>query len=349
MYAKKINTPLLSISTLMHLLVDGLCVCCLYLTALSANMPMDIIMAVFVSYNITAFLTQPFTGWCIDQAGNSHWPLIIAVALLAMGVADVYCISSMEAWQNSITAVFSVAIIIGIGNSIFHVWGGKQVVLKNGNDPRALGVFVATGAFGLAIAYSFFSWTLMLSILLTLCVATMAYIFIDAKKGSNEPIETVKAEAVETKGWSISMAVAAWIVIAIAVFVMLRSFVGEWFSSSVDKASLGNAFTDSPSNSKIIAVLLIGALTTAGKMAGGWMMKYAGLTPAFCIMIIGTLLCLVFKGQGNIFCLTGMFLINCTMPVTLFLANHILKGKEALAFGILAAALMPGYLLSQVI
>ena len=34
------------------------------------------------------------------------------------------------------------------------------------------------------------------------------------------------------------------------------------------------------------------------------------------------------------------------MPVTLYWANTLLRGKEGLAFGLLAAALVPGYLLS---
>jgi hypothetical protein len=38
--------------------------------------------------------------------------------------------------------------------------------------------------------------------------------------------------------------------------------------------------------------------------------------------------------------------MNCTMPVTLFLANDVLPGREGLAFGLLAAALIPGYLLA---
>jgi len=44
--------------------------------------------------------------------------------------------------------------------------------------------------------------------------------------------------------------------------------------------------------------------------------------------------------------LAGVFAINLTMPVTLYLANVVLKGKEGLAFGLLAAALIPGYLLA---
>jgi len=40
-----------------------------------------------------------------------------------------------------------------------------------------------------------------------------------------------------------------------------------------------------------------------------------------------------------------LFAANCTMPVTLYLTNVVLPKQEGLAFGLLAAALIPGYLL----
>jgi hypothetical protein len=36
------------------------------------------------------------------------------------------------------------------------------------------------------------------------------------------------------------------------------------------------------------------------------------------------------------------------MPVTLYLANVVLPKREGLAFGLLAAALIPGYLLAYI-
>jgi hypothetical protein len=44
--------------------------------------------------------------------------------------------------------------------------------------------------------------------------------------------------------------------------------------------------------------------------------------------------------------LVGLFAVNTTMPVTLYLANVVLPKREGLAFGLLAAALIPGYLLA---
>jgi hypothetical protein len=43
----------------------------------------------------------------------------------------------------------------------------------------------------------------------------------------------------------------------------------------------------------------------------------------------------------------GIFAINCTMPMTLCLANMLLPNREGLAFGLLAAVLIPGYLLAK--
>lgn len=332
MQTGKINIPLLTISSAMHLMVDATCVCCLYLMAVTFSVPF--LAAVFVTYNITAFLTQPITGMYIDKVGNSHWPLITAVALLCLGAALVYFVNGSPELQQSPVAVFAVAIIIGIGNSLFHVWGGKQTILKDGNDPRALGVFVSTGAFGLALAYVFFSWKMMIILLFAMSAATMAYLAIDKqKKEYGQDTHAASTDAKDTLSMTTALIVLS--IIGIALFVFIRSFVGEWFSGSIIK------------NNKLI--LIIGFTAMAGKMAGGWLMKHGGMIPSVCVMIAGTLLCLAFKGSGNAVCLAGLFMINCTMPVTLYLANYVLKGREALAFGILAAALMPGYILSQII
>ncbi|MDE7162075.1 MAG: hypothetical protein K2N65_04870, partial [Anaeroplasmataceae bacterium] len=43
----------------------------------------------------------------------------------------------------------------------------------------------------------------------------------------------------------------------------------------------------------------------------------------------------------------GICFFNFSMPITLYYANCLLKKKEGLAFGLLAAVLMPGYLLGM--
>ena len=64
------------------------------------------------------------------------------------------------------TAFLAIAVIIGAGNSLFHVWGGKRTAVESGNDIRSLGIFVSTGSLGLTIGILFHSWWLLAILLL---------------------------------------------------------------------------------------------------------------------------------------------------------------------------------------
>ena len=83
-----------------------------------------------------------------------------------------------------------------------------------------------------------------------------------------------------------------------------------------------------------------------GKMAGGWMARRLGVVRTLAFVLLGVSLCLYFGREVEPLRLAGIFLMNTTMPVTLYLANSVLPGREGLAFGLLAAALIPGYLLA---
>ena len=122
------------------------------------------------------------------------------------------------------------------------------------------------------------------------------------------------------------------IILLIMLIVAGRSFTGEAFTTGITKNAM--------------LILLLGATSMAGKMAGGWLAKSMGIWKALLLMVVGTILCFLGKDLYIAVMLTGLFLINCTMPVTLYWANTLLKGYEGLAFGLLAAALIPGYLLA---
>jgi hypothetical protein len=65
------------------------------------------------------------------------------------------------------------------------------------------------------------------------------------------------------------------------------------------------------------------------------------------VILAGVALCFFFIGDSyEPMLMTGVFLINCTMPITLYLTNLLLPNREGLAFGLLAAALLPGYLMA---
>lgn len=307
--------------SVLHLLIDGLCVCCLYLIASSFSV--SHLVGIFLTYNILAFLTQPMTGLLADRMERKHWMLFASVLLLTMAVLATSIVISFRV--SSAFGVMLVAILLGMGNSLFHVWGGKQVAVRTGNDMRALGTFVSTGAFGLALGFVFFSWPLLYAALLSICLLSTAYVRLDLKMDTEVAIN----KAIERRFSSIFV----WLsLIVLMLVVMQRSLVGETFTGEIPKSSA--------------LVLLIGALSMLGKMVGGWFARQLGIVRMLVLVMFLIAVCLVFRSQGMVVLLVGLFAVNTTMPVTLYLANVVLPKREGLAFGLLAAALIPGYLLA---
>ena len=317
---KPLSLATILLCSVLHLLVDGLCVCCLYLIASSFS-AMHLV-GIFLTYNILAFLTQPLTGLWADSMKRRHWMLLASVLLLTVAVLAT---SIVVSFRLSTVGMMVVPILLGMGNSLFHVWGGKQVAVTTGNDMRALGAFVSTGAFGLALGIAFFSWPLLYTVLLTICVLSTAYVHLDLKAG----ISAINSQEAECRFSKLFI----WMsLLVLMLVVMLRSFVGETFSGEMSRTSS--------------MVLLIGLLSMLGKMAGGWLAHHLGIVRMLALVIVLVLVCLVFRSQEMVIALVGLFAVNCTMPVTLYLANVVLPKREGLAFGLLAAALIPGYILA---
>ena len=307
------------ICSVMHLLVDGICVCCLYLMASSFSGTQ--ILGIFLLYNVLAFLSQPFMGMWADWLERKHWMLLSSALLLTLALLATSVVMNVECCAVGMPVV---AALLGVGNSLFHVWGGKLVAVGSNNDIRALGVFVATGAFGLSLGMVFFSWTLLYLLLIAFCLLAVASLNIEASE--------VFADASKVKGTHFSPVFVLWAVLAIMAAVVGRSFVSETFSAELPKSST--------------MVLLAGAFSMLGKMAGGWVARWMGIVRMLVLVLLMLAVCFFFRGQGTAVLLAALFIINCTMPVTLYLANVVLPGREGLAFGLLAAALIPGYLLA---
>lgn len=317
--SQQVCMKLTGVSTLLHFLVDGLCICCLYLTTDNCT---DMVLT-YVIYNVLAFLTQPLTGWWADKMRQKHWMLLGAVLLLTLAVMTASLRTLFQSPDLAQTLLLIMSILLGTGNSLFHVWGGKQVALRTGNDIRALGLFVSTGAFGLAIGGVFASWLLLYVFLLSICTLSVAAV--KFSEGEESRAETVSSE---WKSWN----GVGLIIVFIMLIVAGRSFAGEAYTTGITKSTL--------------LIVVLGAVSMLGKMAGGWMVKGLGMWKAVTLVVVGAVLCFIGKEVHIAVMLTGLFLVNCTMPVTLYWANALMKGREGLAFGLLAAALIPGYLLA---
>ncbi len=152
------------------------------------------------------------------------------------------------------------------------------------------------------------------------------------------------------------------IIVALMAFVMLRSLVGETFSSGVLESWSSEVLESGVLESEVLesevlksfssgVLLLVGFVAMVGKMAGGWIARGMGSVKAFVFLIVIVAGCYLgvqeFRSPGVWF-LAGLLLVNCTMPITLYWANVVMPGREGLAFGLLAAALMPGYVLANI-
>ena len=305
---------LTGVGAVMHFLVDSLCICCLYL--LLPSYEGIGLVEVFLTYNIVAFMTQPITGLWVDRIRNRHWVLLLSIVLLILAVGIASFLPSTS---------YLLPLLLGFGNSLFHVWGGKQTVALMGNDLRALGVFVSTGAFGLAVGFVFCSWTLLYLLLIALCLLALF-----ASQDTKVESRSMSPASSENSEYSLNV---VWLSVALLMaVVMFRSYVGQNFSSAIVKTPT--------------LILVIGGIAMLGKMAGGWLAKGWGIVPSMVVVLLVVLAAMLFRQSGLAALLVGIFAINCTMAVTLWLANVVLKGREGLAFGLLAAALIPGWLLT---
>ena len=334
------NARLIGLCSVQHFLVDGLCVCCLFLLARAygdsfAAYGDRLGMEAVLMYSVLAFVSQPLTGMMADGLKARHRLLVVSSLLLtlAVAVASLIALLMTEALKVMEGAVgewllMLVAVLLGAGNSLFHVWGGKQTVVCMGNDMRALGVFVSTGALGLSVGFVCCSWVLLYALLLA--VVALAIVYLRSEECGVWSEECgVRSEVAPRSLPPLS----AWTaVVLLMLFVAYRSFTGEVFSRGITKSQT--------------LILVIGAVSMLGKMAGGWIAHCVGILLSMAVVLAGVGLCLLFRGDSVAVLLMGIFLMNCTMPVTLFLANDVLPGREGLAFGLLAAALIPGYLLA---
>lgn len=326
---------LIGTSALLHFLVDGLCVCCLYLLLSAYGGPA--LVGSFILYNVLAFLTQPWTGMLADSRRLLPLLLPLAVTLLAVAVvlASLLLAGVSSTSHLSPLAFFVVALPLGLGNSLFHVWGGKMVAVATGNDPRALGIFVSTGAFGLAVGMVLHAWWLMYLFLGLIAILSSRPTLSLSLVGKRE--DTCINNNVGVQGKCSPSCKGFWLVwfvlLLLMGFVLFRSFLGETLTAGVAK---GGAMA-----------LLIGGMAMLGKALGGWVAKGFGLFTTFMIAVVGAVSCMLLKNYAPWLWLPGLLFINGTMAVTLCWANGAMPGREGLSFGLLAAALMPGYMLAM--
>ncbi len=263
-------------------------------------------------YNFCAFALQMPAGVMADKLNKNGYVAVCGFALVLLSVAF-----------YGAPILFSV--ILGIGNALFHIGGGIDILNISSDKEWKLGIFVAPGAVGLFLGGSLArsgivsfqmgaSIIFVFLILISLCILSLC---------------SPKRMA-ENAHFSISPSgknpTAAFILLFSVV--VLRSFVGTT-----------QAFAWQSGFYSTLAVIFL----ALGKLLGGFSADKLGEAKTSLITL--SLSAALYLFSDNAVCgLLSVLLFNMTMPLTLFAMARMYRGAKGFAFGALTFALFIGYL-----
>ena len=303
---------IVSVYSLIHFIVDLASITCVLnlVKAYSPNLNNSIMILTVIIYNFCGFALQMPIGAIADKLNKNA--LVSASGCIFVLIGYIF-------FKNPIFA----AILSGIGNSLFHVGGGIDVLNICDKKATLSGIYVSTGALGVFLGTKSLSWGFNKYWIMILLLVFAFFLLL---KLYNDIKGTVSNVPVKLDNLNIN----AYIAIAcIFITVALRSYVGmilsfEW------KQNLILAFAS------IFAVIF-------GKMLGGIIGDKIGFEKISISLIISAI-CFIFAFDNPIFGIIAILLFNMTMPITLTCLSNILENNKGLAFGLLTVALFVGYL-----
>lgn len=294
---------LLSVYCISHFLVDLGCAFFILSLPYGSNRTIA-----FLIYNFCAFALQMPFGILADNLSRNAVIAAVGCILVALGTL--------------IPLPFVLAVVIGIGNALFHVGGGVDALNMSSQKCSPLGLFVSPGAIGLCLGKMLCGKIPFCVVSAILLLAAIAILL--TSKGFHGSFSSDNRELSLPQ---ISPSVLLSVLCLFAV-VALRSFAGMSFSFEW-KAS-------------IPALITIGCIAL-GKAFGGFAADLLG-TKAASILSLGVC-AVLFLFSDNILCgLAALLLFNMTMPITLWETAQIFPNAKGFSFGLLTFALFIGFL-----
>ncbi|MFA6354200.1 MAG: hypothetical protein WCX12_00750 [Candidatus Paceibacterota bacterium] len=291
-----------------HGVVDALCAAVIFSILRDKIVGVQEFFGLVVLYNVLAFGLQAGLGLFIDYFKSPRAAVLSGCILSG--------ISALIFLHFPITAI----IFAGVGNALFHIGGGSISLNLTPGKAAAPGIYVAPGALGLLIGTilgkngHFIVWPFIL-ILLILC-----FLIFKIRKPEmnyrNDKIVKNKFNYFEA------------ILLLVFLSVTIRSLVGFI------------VFFPWKLNFNLLIALTIAVVL--GKGFGGILADKFGWIRVAVGSLFLSIPFLVFGSNIPYLAITGMFLFNITMPVTLVAISNILPGRPAFAFGLTCFALLIG-------
>lgn len=219
------------------------------------------------------------------------------------------------------------SVLVGIGNALYHLGGGIDVLNISEGKATLPGVYVATGAMGLFLGGVFAYTNISFIIMIAIGVITTSLLYWVYKQAKN----VYKINNEEFK-FECNSEVLAKVLYFMFFAVCLRSFAGyaigfDWKTG-----------------------VLIGIITTIcvmlGKMFGGIIGDRIGWKKISMISLTVSSI-LFYFAPTNMYCgLVALFLFNMTMPLTLSSLSNSFPNSKGTMFGLTTLALFLGYFVS---
>ena len=306
-YTRK-HWSMVSVYSVTHFLVDFACAFLMFRFIAGTSEGYICVLL----YNFCAFAMQMPIGIIVDKLNRNY--LFAIVGCILVGAAYGF-------------AMFPIAavLVLGIGNAMFHIGGGIDVLNISEEKLGALGVFVSPGAFGIyfgTILGRGGGFHVMLVPLTIFIAAGLIFLMYKTQRGTYP----------QNAAFSLEEANSPKLLIAVGFFflvVCIRSFVGLSLDFSWKDVGYWGA-------ALICAVVF-------GKTIGGFAANWFGLKKtAFVSLGIAALLFLF--PTIPIGGVTAVLLFNMTMPITLWAAAKIMPRAKGFAFGLLTFGLFLGFL-----
>jgi FSR family fosmidomycin resistance protein-like MFS transporter len=291
-----------------HAVIDAICAAVIFTILKNKIVGIPEFFSLVVVYNVFAFGLQAGFGLIVDYFKSPR-----AAALLGCVFTG---ISALVFLYFPIMAI----IFAGVGNALFHIGGGSISLNLTPQKASAPGIYVAPGALGLFIGTmlgkngQFIVWPFILLLIL------MCFLMLTVKK----PEMDYEKERVIKNKFNYFEAILLLIFLSVAV----RSLVGFVIVF--------------PWKSDISLLVVLTFAVVLGKGLGGIMADKFGWIRVAVGALLLSIPFLVFGASNPYLAITGMFLFNMTMPVTLVALSNILPGRPAFAFGLTCLALILG-------
>lgn len=301
------HKPMLAVYSVSHALVDFACAFLVFRTMLaSPELGLCLLL-----YNFCAFALQMPFGLLADG-----WNRNGVVAAVGCGVVALAYLPGLPALAAAVTA--------GVGNGLFHVGGGLDVLNDSTEKSSALGVFVSPGAFGLYLGGILGRGTGLSALwpAVALLAAAAGILIAAGRTYGGYSSQNAPAAPKVRRGDGLTLA-------ALTAVVVLRSYMG--FNQTLPWKGEGHW------------ALVVTLALVLGKAAGGFLCDRLGARRAAVLSLGLAAVCYLFSGVPVVGT-AAVFLFNMTMPLTLWAAARLMPGGKGFAFGLLTFALFLGFL-----